>query len=113
MPWTNLWDEFMRESPAAQNGQALSCLGCSLTMDGLSNFLEVPSVHDGILKFASVACILSGAVGGRFEVCPQIVRLFGEPMFDVIGDYLLTKNRICNENLGWCTSPVITKIDVE
>ena len=34
-------------------------------------------------------------------------------MFDVIEQYLLTKNRICNEHLGLCSNPVITKIDLE
>ena len=41
------------------------------------------------------------------------VRQFGEPMFDVVENYLLTKNRICNEKLGWYNSPVITPIDVD
>ena len=41
------------------------------------------------------------------------VRQFGEPMFDVVENYLLTKNRICNETLGWCKSPVITPIEVD
>lgn len=25
----------------------------------------------------------------------------------------MTKDRVCNEHLGWCQSPVITKIDLQ
>ncbi len=41
-----------------------------------------------------------------------MVHQFGEPMFTVVEQYLATKNRVCNEYLGWCTDPVITKIDL-
>lgn len=34
-------------------------------------------------------------------------------MFTVVEQYLATKDRVCNEYLGWCTDPVITKIDLE
>ena len=33
-------------------------------------------------------------------------------MFDVVENYLVTKDRICNERMGLCTSPTITPIDV-
>ena len=33
-------------------------------------------------------------------------------MFTVVEDYLVTKDRICNERLGWCKNPVITEIDL-
>jgi hypothetical protein len=34
-------------------------------------------------------------------------------MFTVVEEYLVTKNRVCNEHFGWCTDPVITKINLE
>ena len=33
-------------------------------------------------------------------------------MFDVIENYILTRDRICNEHLGLCKHPVITELNV-
>ena len=33
-------------------------------------------------------------------------------MFDVVENYLVTRDRICNERLGLCREPVITAIDL-
>ena len=33
-------------------------------------------------------------------------------MFTVIEDYILTRDRICNEMLGLCKNPVITEINL-
>lgn len=98
--WAGEGNEWM--SYLAKKGQMGSCLGCSLAMDGLRKFLEVPFVHNGILKAARDICIFSGAIGHRFEMCPAFVVQFGEPMFDVLENYILTKNRICNEHFGFC-----------
>ena len=51
----------------------LSCMTCSLAMDGVSSLLEVDFIHNGILSLATGICILSGAVGDRFKLCPQFV----------------------------------------
>lgn len=87
-------------------------MGCSLAMDGVRALLQNNFVHNGILSLASDACILSGALGHRFTVCPEIVEQFGEPLFTVVEGYLATKDRICNEMLGWCKDPIITEIDL-
>jgi sphingomyelin phosphodiesterase len=34
-------------------------------------------------------------------------------MFTVVEDYLLTRDRICNEKLGLCKQPVITEINLQ
>jgi len=34
-------------------------------------------------------------------------------MFTVVEDYLVTKDRVCNEALGWCSDPIITEIDLD
>jgi len=81
-------------------------------MDGASSLLEVDVVHNGILWFASLICELSGVMGHRFTVCPDLVQQFGDPMFTVVEDYILTRDRICNEDLGVCKSPIITELDL-
>ena len=52
-------------------------------------------------------------MGHRFKECPLLVKQFGEPMFTVVEDYLLSKERICNEHFGWCKNPVITPLDLD
>ena len=81
-------------------------------MDGVDALLEVPFVHDGILTIFTGLCILTGAVGDRFKLCPQFVHQFGEPMYPVVENYILSKDRICNEHFGLCKSPIIEKIDL-
>lgn len=61
----------------------LGCVGCTAAVDGAARLLEVPFVHNGLLKIASDICILSGFAGDRFKICPQLIEMFGEPMFDV------------------------------
>ena len=33
-------------------------------------------------------------------------------MFTVVENYLVTRDRICNERLGWCKNPVITELNL-
>jgi len=113
-PKQNLWDQYWG---AKQDSNSLvtaaKCWGCTLAMDGLDKLLEVSFIHNGILDIATTVCILTGATGDRFKVCPQMVRQFGEPLFTVIEEYLATRDRICNEWMGWCHDPTITNINVD
>lgn len=34
-------------------------------------------------------------------------------MFTVVEDYLVSKERICNERLGLCKDPIITEINLD
>ena len=88
------------------------CWGCSATMSLVQRLLENDWFHNSLLKIASDICDISGVVGHRFEICPQLVSQFGEPMFDVFEQYIFTKDRICVEMLGICKSPTITEIDL-
>ena len=94
-------------------GDFAKCQACSLATSKASGILEANSVHNGILKLASIVCEATGAMGHRFKECPLLVKQFGEPMFTVVEDYLLSKERICNEHFGWCKNPVITALDLD
>ena len=113
-PTKNLWDEFWGEREVLNGlGSMFKCQSCALGMSALSSLLEVGFIHSGILDIAAAICEYSGAMNHRFHMCPLLVHQFGEPMFTVVEDYLLSKDRICNEHFGWCTSPVITPIDLD
>ena len=79
----------------------------------MNKLLEVPFIHNGILTVATLICDYTGAVGHRFRYCKDFVHQFGEPMFDAIEGYILTKDRICNEHFGFCKSPIITSLDLD
>ena len=59
------------------------------------------------------ACEISGVVGDRFKICPQMIHQFYEPAVPVLTDLLITKDRFCAEWWGFCASPVYEHIDVE
>ena len=81
-------------------------------MDGIDSLLEVGFVHKGILGIAALVCEIGSTLGHRLTVCPEFVTQFGDPMFTVFEDYLFTRDRICNERLGLCESPIITELDL-
>ena len=82
-------------------------------MEGVQKLLETRFIHNGILNIATAMCEFKNLLGHRFDACPELVHQFGEPMFDVAERYLFTKARLCNEHFGWCTEPVIEKIDLD
>ena len=113
VPEHNFWNEYWESNDSNMAfGDVAKCMTCSAAMAGARKLLEVSWVHKGILGAASTFCDVTGAVGHRFEMCPQFVSQFGEPMFDVIENYILTRDRICNEHLGLCKHPVITELNV-
>ena len=58
-------------------------------------------------------CEIGGGISQRFTFCPELVSQFGEPLFTVAENYLFTRDRICNERLSLCESPIITEIDLK
>ena len=105
--------ELFGDALEARSNGGVKCFACSAAMTGVQHLLEFNLVHNGLLKAATLACEISGAMGDRFKTCPDLIRQFGEPLFDVAEQYLFTRERICNENLGYCNWPIITKINVE
>ena len=113
LPENSHWEAYWADYDSNMAfGDVAKCMSCSLAMAGVDRLLEVPFVHNGILTLASYICDLSGVVGHRFEICPQLVSQFGEPLFTVVESYIFTRDRICNEHFGLCSAPVITEINL-
>lgn len=46
-------------------------------------------------------------------VCPGIIPMMATPVLDMIGRELLTKERVCNQFLGFCAVPTFDTITVD
>lgn len=47
------------------------------------------------------------------NVCPLIVPMFANPLFDMLSNEMLTQLRICDELLGFCSTPKVVTHTVE
>lgn len=90
-----------------------ACLGCSGLTSLASYLFDTDLVWWISEHLLTVVCIWTGFVGDRFKVCPMMIDQFYTPAVPVITDYLLTRDRICTETLGICSTPTIQKIDLE
>jgi len=76
-------------------------------------FLRKQSTVDMIIDFSIKVCIAKGLADPAESVCPGIVTLMGDVILKMLGDDWLTKDRICNELLGYCSHPVYKHYGVD
>ena len=62
---------------------------------------------------ASDIWVMMGSDEGVPELCPDIVAMMAPNVFGVLEEYVITKNRICDELLGFCARPYYTELTVE
>ena len=70
-------------------------------------------VHLSIEKFLSGACLLLLPYEHRFKQCEPLIKRFLDPGILAWTRFFFTKDRVCNETIGVCKSPIIRKIPVE
>jgi hypothetical protein len=46
-------------------------------------------------------------------VCPAMIDLMYPPVFETVTRDMLTKDRVCDEFLGFCSSPKVTVHELE
>ena len=91
----------------------LECMACGKGIDLLdrtifSNKKLLAYIEDVI----AAGVFISGAFHPRLA-SKQLVVQFSRPIVDVLKNHLVSKDRICNEVLGWCKNPTITPIDLQ
>jgi len=82
-------------------------------MDLVGGIFEWDFFEKAILAVAEAVCILFRLADEPIKICPQIVPQMGNQMFPVISGYLATRDRVCDEWLGWCSAPVYEQIDLD
>jgi len=53
-------------------------------------------IQQELIDFSIGVCISGGLAGTPELVCPGIVTYMGDVVIEVMGQYVLTKDRICN-----------------
>ena len=91
----------------------LECMACGKGIDFLDNAIFNNKKFVAYVEDVIAAVIF---ISGKFQprwASKQLVVQFGRPVVDVLQNHLVSKDRICNEILGWCQNPKITPIDLQ
>ena len=89
------------------------CTECTAAMAAASAFLRKPDVIEKVINTGIKVCELIGFAQPPEEVCTGIVTLMGDVILNVLADKILSKDRICNQALGWCSKPTYYHHSVE
>ena len=93
--------------------QYLECMACGKAVDWFDNsVLGNKKTVDYVFDVIAAGIFISGLFHPRFA-SKELVVQFGTPINDTLKNHLLTKDRICNETLGFCSRPKITPIDLQ
>ena len=87
-------------------------MACSTVMDAVGGIFEWGVFEKTLLTIAEYVCIYFKLTDTPLKICPQIVPQMGNQLFPVVSGYLTTRDRICDEYLGWCSQPVYEQIDL-
>ena len=90
----------------------VECFACSKAVKWVDGIFDNKKTVDYIFDTVSALCWISGQFKPR-NACKQIVVQFGTPLVEMTKNHLLTKNKICDEMLGFCNRPKITELDLE
>lgn len=85
---------------------------CSTAMDVVGGIWAWGLFEKVLLSVAEVVCIVFKLADEPVRICPQIVPQMGYQLFPVLSGYLFTRDRVCDEWLGWCSAPVYEAIDL-
>ena len=99
--------------PATEVEGFAQCTECSAAMVAGAAFLRKQSTVDALIDFSIKLCISHHWADPADTVCSGMVTLMGDVVLKMLGDDWLTKDRICNELLGYCTHPVYKHYGVE
>lgn len=65
------------------------------------------------ISLATKVCITFKLAMQPETVCPDMIGMMVTSVFEVLSSDLISKNRVCNEFLGYCNNPKFTEISVE
>jgi len=89
------------------------CLKCTALFETIDKFLNDEVIQQELIDFSIGVCESAGLATTPMLVCPGIVSYMGDVVIEVMRQYVLTKNRICNQYLGLCPRPEFEKLTFE
>lgn len=97
--------------PVSEYSNVLTCEACKLGLAPLDAVLTY-SVTQGLLETVAVeACRLFKIDGGVPSVCKGAVHEMATFLLPSLANGVLSSNRVCDEMLHLCSSPVIKELD--
>ena len=82
---------------------AAKCAACTGVVKKLSAEVLKPTLDEKIINISTKVCKLF-AMDAQ-NVCPDLVPIMATPIIDMLGREMLSKERVCNEWLGFCEIP--------
>jgi len=81
----------------------LACMVCSTAMDVVDGFLNNNFIEEVLINISKVVCIALHLARTPWSYCPAIVPQMGYQLFPVVTQYFATRDRVCDEWLGFCS----------
>merc|ERR1740130_1343098 len=90
-----------------------ACLSCTAMVTAADSFLQLTKTKESAISIVTKACLTFHLADNPTVVCPLMIPQMANTVFDVISTDLISKNRICNQFLGYCANPKYKEIGVE
>ena len=82
-----------------------------MAFQGIDRFIDSSTFQSPVQKTAIKLCQLSGMIKDA-EICPDAVMQYSPILFNAMSNYLMAKDRWCNEKLGVCTHMKVESEDL-
>ena len=88
-----------------------NCLTCTAAFKGLDDFIDSDTFRTPFMNAATKLCLWTGKLEDP-TICGGAVHSYGPALFDATSNYLLGKDRWCNEILNVCTHLKVEEEDL-
>ena len=95
-----------------KHNNVLACMACSTAMDTVDAFFNNDFIEEVLIQISKVVCFALHLARTPWSYCPAIVPQMGYQLFPVVTQYFATRDRVCDEWLGFCSQPVYKEIDL-
>lgn len=84
-------------------------------MTPLELFAKSKALQDVFNTFLTEICVLADvkSIGNVRSVCEGGIKFTSEFFFPALAEGVLSPRRVCDENFGFCSSPVITQLSAD
>ena len=110
------WDDYWKKHHDLTNDDSYTCQACDFSLMGVRKFVSNSWLEEMAVDSATAFCYFFLPLAGysnRSRHCKPIIRQFLDPGIVALADYVITKDRVCNEVMGFCHSPTIRQIPIE
>lgn len=87
------------------NSSIVKCSVCTGVTKKIDGYLNDEDVYNKMVEISTDICIKYGLATDPEVVCAGIVPMMAVSVVPVFADYILTRDRICDEWLGFCAKP--------